>query len=178
MGKINKGLYSSERHDWMTPPHLLEAILEASEAPYFSLDPCAGSIPDEPGCNVPAETHYFPPLYDGLAEPWFGLVFMNPPYGAGLPKWTAKARAEAEKGAEVWGLLPYRPDTAYFHRDVYGAPGPIFVFRGRVSFIAPSGKKAGSAPFPTSTKYWGPDRHKMRNLAEKLRGSIVESVRI
>jgi hypothetical protein len=50
----------------------------------FDLDPCS---PLE-GSNVPAKQTYSLPL-DGLKAPWFGLVWMNPPYSEMTP-WVNK----------------------------------------------------------------------------------------
>ena len=50
---------------------------------------------------------------DGLALPWFGTIFMNPPNGRGLAAWIEKAREEVRSGDAkmVVALLPARPDT-------------------------------------------------------------------
>jgi hypothetical protein len=57
--------------DWFTPPEIFTA-LELT----FDLDPCSPG----PGHWVPAQKIYTK-LDDGLRQPWFGLVFMNPPFG-------------------------------------------------------------------------------------------------
>jgi hypothetical protein len=56
---------------WLTPRFILDAIEP------FDLDPCAA--PD-PGRRT-AGTHYVLPQQDGLRLPWFGRVWLNPPYG-------------------------------------------------------------------------------------------------
>ena len=77
---------------------------------------------------------------------------MNPPYGRSIHKWTAKAKAEVEKGnAEVVvGLLPARPDTRYWHRDIAGSAS-VFFLQGRLRF----GNCEQAAPFPSSLVLWG-----------------------
>lgn len=66
--------------EWYTPKHIFEALgLE------FDLDPCSPIT----GSVVPAKQRYSLP-FDGLAAPWFGLVWMNPPYskpGPWIDKW-------------------------------------------------------------------------------------------
>ena len=57
--------------DWYTPPEIFAALRLT-----FDLDPCS-----------PGSTHWVPArkVYtkenDGLAQPWEGCVFMNPPFG-------------------------------------------------------------------------------------------------
>lgn len=57
--------------DWFTPPETLTAL-----GLTYALDPCS------PGAGhwVPARKVYTIDD-DGLAQPWEGLVFMNPPFG-------------------------------------------------------------------------------------------------
>ncbi|MFC7551151.1 DNA N-6-adenine-methyltransferase [Pseudoroseomonas wenyumeiae] len=72
---------------------------------------------------------------DSLRLPWYGSVFMNPPYGRELPRWVAKARTEAEAGraSVVFGLIPARTDTRWWH-DYIAAVADIWMLRGRLAF--------------------------------------------
>ena len=61
---------------WLTPPNILEALGGADS---FDLDPCAP-------LNRPwdmARNHYTIDD-DGLARPWSGRVWLNPPYANGV----------------------------------------------------------------------------------------------
>src|SRR4051794_38053719 len=101
---------------WETPIELLEALYRVFKR--FDLDPCA---PRKSRTRVKARVH-FTEDDDGLALPWHGTVFVNPPYGRGLAAWVAKARREVEerRARTVVALLPARPDTAYWHDHVAG----------------------------------------------------------
>jgi hypothetical protein len=57
--------------DWFTPPEIFAAL-----GLRFDLDPCSPG----PDHWVPADKIYTK-ADDGLMQPWFGLVFMNPPFG-------------------------------------------------------------------------------------------------
>src|SRR5215831_11320901 len=91
----------------------------------------------------------------------FGTVFMNPPYGRSLSLWTAKAKAEVEQGnAElVVGILPARPDTSYWHRDIAGSAS-VFFLHGRLKF----GGIKQVAPFPSCLVLWGASEHTMTTI--------------
>lgn len=71
--------HSRPNDQWFTPPEIFEAL-----GLTFDLDPCA----PEKGSCVPAKQFYSLP-FDGLAAPWFGLVWVNPPYSSPA-LWAAK----------------------------------------------------------------------------------------
>lgn len=146
-------------HGWETPAALFDAIEAGAGA--FDLDPCA---PDRPG-TVRAVRRYTV-ADDGLGREWRGRVFMNPPYGRALPRWLAKAAAEAEAGAEVVGLIPARTDTAAWHKHVAGR-ADVLMLRGRVAF----GDGAQAAPFPSAVILWGGRPETLAGLREALPGS-------
>ena len=105
---------------------------------------------------------------DGLSLPWFGTVYMNPPYGRSIHNWTAKAKAEVAQGNAdvIIGLLPARPDTRYWHRDVAGSAS-VFFLKGRLKF----GGVKQSAPFPSCLVVWGGSDE----LVTKLQAALPEA---
>jgi phage N-6-adenine-methyltransferase len=134
---------SSGWHGWETPADLFDLIERGAGA--FDLDPCA---PDKPG--TVRSTRRYTATEDGLSREWRGRVFMNPPYGRALPRWLAKAAAEAEAGAEVVGLVPLRSETEWWHTHVVGRAA-VFVLRGRLFF----GDGEWGAPFGSALVVWG-----------------------
>jgi len=146
MSRINAGLYSSDAHDWMTPPDFIENLLDFIGIDKFDLDPCCTQF------NIPAHTH-FTEEEDGLSKPWFGTVYMNPPYGNQLKLWVKKAYEESLRGVKVWGLIPARPDTRYWHDYVFTNNSFVFFLQGRLKFLK-DGVADGTAPFPTALVYW------------------------
>lgn len=119
--------------EWGTPPEFV-AALEAEFGP-FALDPCAR-----------AETAKAPLYYtiedDGLAQPWDGHVFVNPPYSAPGP-WVAKAIAESDRGTVSLLLLPAATDVGWFHDLVLPHCNVRFI-RGRLRFLGWAGTPIGS----------------------------------
>jgi len=139
--KIGNVMYKSQSAEWETPQSLFDKInLEF----HFNLDPAANDQ------NHKCE-RYFTKREDGLKQPWTGIVFVNPPYGAEIGKWVQKGYFESKHGALVVMLVPARTDTKWWHE--YVMRGEIRFIRGRVQFINPlatTKKKTCSAPFPSA----------------------------
>jgi len=155
---------SATSETWTTPKALLEPLYSVFGT--FDLDPCS---PTSDGRTTFVKARaYFTEADDGLSLSWFGTVYMNPPYGRSIHHWTAKAKAEVEHGnAElVIGLIPARPDTRYWHRDVAGSAN-IFFLKGRLRF----GNAEQVAPFPSCLAVWsGSD-----DLVTKLQAALPEA---
>lgn len=136
--------FSSKSNEWLTPPEIIERVIEVMG--FINLDPCSNSkaIP-----NIPAHNH-FTIETDGLSLPWYDRVYINPPYGRGVGKWVEKLCSEYKNGnvSEAIALVPARTDTHWFRRlKKYSR---CFVW-GRLKF---SGHK-NSAPFPSMVVYLG-----------------------
>ncbi|MEE9491240.1 MAG: DNA N-6-adenine-methyltransferase, partial [Dehalococcoidia bacterium] len=140
-----QGLFSSGTGDWATPQEFFER-LDAEF--HFTLDPCA--TPDNAKCK-----HFYTLRDNGLAQPWTGAVFCNPPYGSEIKRWVRKAYREAQAGAAVVCLLPARTDTRWWHGYVMRAHEIRFV-KGRLKF----GGGASSAPFPSAVVIFRPGEPK------------------
>ena len=133
-------MFSSKTGEHATPQDFFDEL----DAEFgFVLDPCST---DE---NAKCEFHYT--IGDnGLLMPWFGPVFMNPPYGREIVAWVEKAYEEG-KHTTVVGLLPARTDTRWFHDYIYGK-AEIRFEKGRLKF----GGAKNSAPFPSMVVVWRP----------------------
>lgn len=112
--------------DYHTPADLLELVYD-----FFGevdLDPCSNAKGE--AANVKAAQHYTAED-DGLALPWKGRVFCNPPYGRALPDWTAKAVDAWMDGASILLLVPANMSTNWMRRlDTF----PRGFVHGRVRF--------------------------------------------
>ena len=93
--------FLSKKYDWATPWPLFRE-LDARFGP-FELDVCATAH------NAKCKK-FFSPEDDGLNQVWYGVCWMNPPYGRALPHWMAKAvnEIEMERAKRVICLLPAR----------------------------------------------------------------------
>ena len=147
------GVSKSSVHEaWTTPPDFLDRLYPLVGGA-FGLDPCSPTRnPDR--APVRAAMHYIEDD-DGLVLAWSGAVFMNPPYGREIGKWIAKARREVEerRAEVVFGLVPARTDTKWWHRDVAFA-ADTWLLQGRLRF---GGMEGGAAPFASALVVWGLD---------------------
>lgn len=112
--------------EWYTPPEVFEALRLT-----FDLDPAAppGGVP-----WVPANTHYSA-REDGLAQPWSGTVWLNPPYGREVGQWLARL---ADHGDGI-ALVFARTDTRWWHATVPDATAVCFI-AGRIRFVPGDGR--------------------------------------
>lgn len=111
----------SANADWYTPPWIFERLgIE------FDLDPCQ---PPEGVQWIPAKRRYSI-NDDGLAQPWDGRVWLNPPYGKQTPAWLKRMHEHRNGIALVFA----RTDCAWFHDYIANADAILFM-RGRVRFV-------------------------------------------
>ncbi len=138
--------FSSETPEHYTPDEIITAVVACMGG--IDLDPCSNSH-ETP--NVPAALHYTR-ADDGLAQPWRGCVYMNPPYGREIDPWIAKLVSEYETGAvsEAIALVPARTDTQWWQRL---RNYHICFVTGRLSFKGAGNNE--SAPFPSAVVYLG-----------------------
>jgi phage N-6-adenine-methyltransferase len=130
---------SSGQDLWQTPKWLIASLCEVFGA--FDLDPCAPRRRD----NYTAKRG-FTADDDGLNRPWFGKVFINPPY-SNLAPWMNKIALESV--TLLTALVPARTDTQWWHRAMQ-AGATILFLKGRLKF----GDQEQSAPFPSALLFW------------------------
>lgn len=134
-------LSSSEDQTRQTPQWLFDRLHTVFD---FTLDPCC--LPDSAKCE-----RFHTPETDGLSASWAGeRCYVNPPYNA-AGKWLAKC-AEADTAVV---LVPARPGTQYWHRDVWPKAKEVMFMRGRVKFDRKSGNPAVLVPFDTALILFG-----------------------
>ena len=146
---------SAGTHVWLTPPSIIAAL-----GP-FDLDPCAAP-PPRPWDT--AKHHYALPD-DGLALPWWGRIWCNPPYGPHSDAWLAKL-GEHGRGT---ALIFARTETESFFKRVWKRAEALLFLEGRLHFHFPDGRRAdanGGAP-SVLIAYGAED-------ADRLHGSNIE----
>lgn len=134
--------YSSETDEWYTPKRIIDRVLQVLGE--IDLDPCSS-----PQRSVPAINHYTQEE-DGLSKPWFGRVYMNPPYGREIKAWVNYLHSQWTAGqiTEAIALVPARTDTEWFR--VLEPFHKCFIY-GRLAFS----DGGNNAPFPSMAVYLG-----------------------
>lgn len=122
------GMFGEERSqskhksvEWYTPAWVFDAL-----GLQFDLDP---SSPHDFITAVPAATKYTV-FDDGLKKPWFGRVFLNPPYGPATGFWI---RRMVEHGNGI-ALVFSRTDASWFQDAMKASSAMLFV-SGRIEFV-------------------------------------------
>jgi len=112
---------------WLTPPSILEKLGE------FDLDPCTPEV-------MPWETakKRYTKNDDGLIQPWYGRVWMNPPFGKEAAKWLEKLSNHGNGIA----LVPARTETKMFFDYVWGKADAVCFIKSRPHFHYVDGMRA------------------------------------
>lgn len=126
--------FSSKTDLWATPQDFFDKYNSIYD---FTLDVCATK--ENTKCST-----YFTQEQNGLLQDWFGVCWMNPPYGREIGLWMKKAYESSLQGAIVVCLVPARTDTNWWHN--YAMKGQIEFIKGRLKF----GDSKNSAPFPSA----------------------------
>ena len=135
---------SAKTVEHRTPARIVELVRQTFHGE-IDLDPCAT---EDRGYWFANRNVCLPD--NGLLVPWYGRVYVNPPFDT-LGEWCGKAAYSRHiLGAEVMVLMPARTDTAYWHQYVTQAQAVCFL-RGRLRF----GDATASCPFPVALAYWG-----------------------
>lgn len=117
------------KDEWLTPPAIIRACGD------FDLDPC---------CPVvrPWDTasRHLSLVEDGLATPWEGRVWCNPPYGRQAAAWLAKLHAHGDGIALIFA----RTETAMFFDYVWRCADAVMFLEGRLHFHHVDGTRAAA----------------------------------
>lgn len=97
----------------------------------FDLDPCAA--PDPRPWNT-AKKH-LSLEDDGLAQPWAGRVWLNPPYGNDVALWMKKMAAHRNGIALTFA----RTETEWWKLYVWPIATALLFIYGRLNFCYPDG---------------------------------------
>lgn len=140
----------NEKDTWQTPDDLLDIITRHVD---ITLDPCAG-----PETSIGQEENYrLEDGDDGLEDPWFGTVFVNPPFSY-MDKWTQRVMEEKDNEDVNLIILLSADSTdvqSWWHGRVTEA-NYVWFSEGRIKFIDPdTGEQKNSPTAGTCLSFYG-----------------------
>ena len=98
--------------EWYTPSKYLSSVRHTFGGG-IDLDPASSAIANQ---TVQAKT-YWAQQDDGLTKPWFGSVFLNPPYSTKLiRKFVDKLLSESNHFYEAIVLVNSKTETYYYQK--------------------------------------------------------------
>ena len=122
--------------EWATPSWIYRPLKDALNG--FDLDPASGAE------QTLIADHTYTKQENGLAQEWFGNVWVNPPYGSEHNEdWAKKVSAEIHNTKTITALVPASTDTQWFQNHYAHAEYLTFI-DGRVNFNG-----EGPASFPS-----------------------------
>jgi hypothetical protein len=107
--------------EWYTPLSIIQSLGE------FDLDPACG-----PMCPNKTAKNKFES--NGLGFPWYGRVWLNPPFSDARP-WIRRLMNHGNGIALVFS----RVDAKWF-QDAVREAGCFFMMHGRIGFLRPDGR--------------------------------------
>lgn len=130
--------------EWYTPWRYLAAVREVM-----------GGIDLDPASSKAAQLHvratdYYSIERSGLAHPWWGRVWLNPPYAMPLIKQFVVRMTEAAQTGEISeGILLTNSatDTEWSHL-IWDAAQAVCFTRGRIRFLEAKGEELIERPAP------------------------------
>lgn len=138
---MGRGITGHERphkgktNEWYTPSYITDVLGG------FDLDPCTG----EDRQRDIAKRNYTI-VDNGLEQPWFGRIWLNPPYGELTQIWLEKMSRHLNGIVLIFA----RTETRMFHKYVWPFANGIFFFKGRIKFLDSCGIPGmGSAGAPS-----------------------------
>ena len=151
-------------NEWHTPVDLVRD-LQRGIGGQFDLDPCSGCEPEPI-----ARTRYTKEI-DGLDQPWYGNVFVNPPYDRSIKDWMKKCKEEARKDRVdlVVALIPARTSTSWWSEHV-DPTNIVCAIDGRLKF----GSSGKDARFHSVLVVYGNDIPDGLMVTLQERGTIYE----
>uniref|UniRef100_A0AAU8AUL2 DNA N 6 adenine methyltransferase n=1 Tax=Dulem virus 40 TaxID=3145758 RepID=A0AAU8AUL2_9CAUD len=140
---MNTSFQRTESSDeWYSPNYIVTALGT------FDLDPCT------PSKEFYTAKECFTKEDDGLAKPWFGRVWLNPPYSRRLIAPFIKKMAQHGNGV---ALIFNRMDIALWHDVIFPTATAMLILKGRLKFYRPDGSRGDSAGCGSVLVAWGWD---------------------
>jgi ParB family chromosome partitioning protein len=160
-------IQQSESNEWYTPAHYIEAA--RATLGDIDLDPASNEIANQ---TVKA-TMFYTVDDDGLAHPWIGRVFLNPPYGRMAASFIERMATEYADGNVTAGIVlvnAHCTDTSWFQCLWEG----VLCFTDhRIDFYRPGDVGENKSTHGSVFVYFGPSPERFAEEFEVF-GAIVQ----
>lgn len=134
--RFDSAFFAGRNDRWLTPLEVVRALGT------FDLDPCAA-----PGHETATERWTPEEVGDGLAMPWRGRVWLNPPYGRTMREWVERI-VEHESGI---ALIPVATGTKLWQDVIYPHATAIHYYRHRLNFLRRDGEDVDDMVSPQAS---------------------------
>lgn len=140
---------NSGKYEWYTPPKFIEAAREVMGT--IDLDPASSEIGNK---VIQAETIYTKEN-SGLVHPWYGNIWMNPPYNNSLvDNFTRKLVDELPNINQACVLVNNATETKWF-QNIMSKCNIICFVKSRIKFLDVNGEATGSSLQGQVIMYFG-----------------------
>lgn len=138
---------NSGQNEWYTPPHIIEAARAV-----------LGGIDTDPATSALAQLTvragiYYTAQDDGLSKPWYGSVWLNPPYSQPLIDRFVQRLVDH---AGPWVCLTNNGTETVWCQTLLQACTAACFIRGRLRFIDADGEPSGAPLQGQMVTYYGP----------------------
>jgi phage N-6-adenine-methyltransferase len=163
MAKKHKSKSKNSSDEYATPRWVVKKINKGTNG--VDLDPCSGAE------KIPIADERYTIEDDGLANPWFGTVYCNPPY-SGPDKWVDKGISESSKDdVELIIFLVKGDSSTNWWHDLYEHASFVCFIDQRLSF----GEGNSSASFANHMFVIGEPNDEFTEVLNDF--GIVQSIR-
>lgn len=154
-------------NEWYTPPEYIHSVREVLG--HIDLDPASCERANQ---TVKAD-RIFTKEDNGLMHPWYGHIYLNPPYGKTQQGGASYLEAFTRKLVEEYVLhhvteaillIPANTATSWF--DLLWQ-FPICFPKSRIRFIQENGEPSNGVSFGTCFVYFGHDEEKFIEIFSK-----------
>lgn len=159
--------------EWYTPAYIINAARNTMGS--IDCDPASNAIAQQ---RIKAKVHYTE-LTNGIGKPWFGNIWLNPPYFTGNIKkpginaFTKDLLNKLHSGntTQAIFLAQAKTDTKWFQSLSLEADAVLFT-RGRIKFVDVNGKEGGSPGYGSVFFYFGHNpkqfKHYFKNFCYEI----------
>jgi len=152
--RVDVTIFSSKSDEYYTPAEYIAAVVDVLGG--IDLDPASCELAQ---ATVGAK-RYYTKADDGLAQPWEGRVYLNPPYGttggeSNQGIWAKRLVDAYTSGAVTGAVLLVKAALGYEWFEELWYRWPVCFPRRRLSFGMPDGSGDGQSKQGSALFYFG-----------------------